>query len=243
MFYFVEMGLVLTYGQQVWDDERNTSVLIATNIIAILILLADMLLQLNCGYLYRGMIVMDDRRIVTSYMRGFAVPDLISVLILIICPFISAYECNFAKLWFILKVCRLFQIDNYYLRKLNIYRTIKAIYVIFKVIVIIFLLSHAIGLIFYAIDLHLYNINAYSSQSCNYQCISRLLAIQCHSILTHFRAELLTAVRLYTLLGHQHNHNDLLWRHSSQQPHRGCLLPHLFLFRIYRLRLCCQPNH
>lgn len=85
-------------------------------------------------------------------MRTFAVIDVVSIFIIILCPATRYYYLNFAKLWLILKVGRLFQIDDFYLRKLNIHRKSKAIYVIFKLMVIIFLLSHMVGLIFYAMD-------------------------------------------------------------------------------------------
>lgn len=59
MYYYVEMGLVLTYGQQVWDDEMSNPALIFINVLAILIFIVDVLVCLNCGYLYRGMVIMD----------------------------------------------------------------------------------------------------------------------------------------------------------------------------------------
>lgn len=152
MYYFVEMGLVLTYGQQVWDDEKSSKAITAFTVITVIILFIDIFVCLNCGYLYRGMIVMDRKRIGSHYARTFSVIDVVSVIVTIFCPLCSSYKPNFAKLWLILKVGRLFQIDDFYLRKLNIYRKSKAVYVIFKLMVIIFLLSHLVGLIFYAMD-------------------------------------------------------------------------------------------
>jgi len=164
MYYFVEMGLVLTYGQQVWQDEMSNPVVIAFDVITIIVLALDILVCLNCGYLYRGMIVMDPKRITSYYLRNSGVIDIVSLLIVIICPISNSFYLNFAKLWLILKVGRLFQIDDFYLRKLNIHRKLKAIYVIFKLMVIIFLLSHTVGLIFYAIDYHLCASGRYQQQ-------------------------------------------------------------------------------
>lgn len=107
---------------------------------------------------------MDYKRITSYYMRRFAIIDIVSVFIIIICPASGSYSLNFAKLWLILKVGRLFQIDDFYLRKLNIHRKSKAIYVIFKLMVIIFLLSHMVGLIFYAMDNYLCSSGIYESQ-------------------------------------------------------------------------------
>ena len=127
----------------------------AIDVITTLILIIDILICLNCGYLYRGMIIMDYKRITSRYFRTFAVIDIVSVIIVIACPITRSYYINYMKLWLILKVTRLFEIDDFYLRKLNIHRKSKAFYVIFKLMIIIFLLSHLVGLIFYAIDNHL----------------------------------------------------------------------------------------
>lgn len=164
MYYYVEMGLVLTYGQQVWDDEMSNPFLIAVNVIAILIFFIDIFVVLNCGYLYRGMIIMDSKRIASHFTRYYAIIDVVSLIIVILCPATKYYYLNFAKLWLIFKVGRLFQIDDFYLRKLNIHRKSKAIYVIFKLMVIIFLLSHMVGLIFYAMDAYLCNSGIYETQ-------------------------------------------------------------------------------
>ena len=135
--------------------------LIVVNALAIIIFFIDIFVMLNCGYLYRGMIIMDSRRISSHYMRYFAIIDFVSLIVVILCPATKYYYLNFAKLWLILKVSRLFQIDDFYLRKLNIHRKSKAIYVIFKLMVIIFLLSHMVGLIFYAMDAYLCNSGYY----------------------------------------------------------------------------------
>ena len=135
--------------------------LIVVNAFAIIIFFIDIFVMLNCGYLYRGMIIMDSRRISSHYMRYFAIIDFVSLIVVILCPATKYYYLNFAKLWLILKVSRLFQIDDFYLRKLNIHRKSKAIYVIFKLMVIIFLLSHMVGLIFYAMDAYLCNSGYY----------------------------------------------------------------------------------
>jgi hypothetical protein len=100
--------------------------------------------------------------------------------VLIVCPLTGIYELNYAKLWLINKLGRLSQIDNYFLRKFNIYRRTKTTYVILKLAVIIFLLSHVVGLIFYLIDYNLCVTNKYYDQECTYRYIDSLLAILCN---------------------------------------------------------------
>ena len=166
LYYYVEMGIVLTYGEPVWEIELQSEVYIIFDTLAVLTLTLDILVCFNCGYLYRGMIVMDRRRIISHYMRRMFLIDLLTVLILIICPSSGYFYLNFAKLILIFKVIRLFQIDDYYLRRLNLHRKSKAVYVIFKLMVIIFLLSHAVGLIFYAMDAYFLYTGYYEPDFC-----------------------------------------------------------------------------
>lgn len=102
------MGLVLTFGEEVWHDELTTPYVIALDVITILILIVDVFVCLNCGYLYRGMIVMDYKRITSNYMRNHFIIDIVSIIIVVVCPISRYFYLNYAKLWLILKVKRLF---------------------------------------------------------------------------------------------------------------------------------------
>lgn len=166
LYFYVEAGLVLTYGEEVWIDELHSPAYLTIDAIAVLVLIGDILVCLNCGYLYRGMIVMSRPRIVNHYLRRLFLLDLTFVIIVVLCPASGNYYLNFAKLLIFTKVFRLFEIDDFYLRSLNLRRKSKAVYVIFKLIVIIFALSHLIGLIFFAMDEHFLNSGYYAPDFC-----------------------------------------------------------------------------
>lgn len=155
LYYYVEMGFVLSFGLQVWEDELNSPLCITMDVLTGLIFILDIGVCFNCGYLYRGMVIMDRKRITSHYTRTYLIFDIVAVLVVFACPISSYYSLNYSKFWLLLKIGRLFQIDDFYLRKLNIHRRSKAAYVIFKLMVIIFLLSHLIGLVFYVIDRYL----------------------------------------------------------------------------------------
>ncbi len=122
-----------------------------------------MFIQLNSGFLTRGMIIMDRTRVLKRYLRYFFGPDVLCVLILIVTPLSGSIDMNYLKLIFMAyKLTRLSMIDDYFLRKFNVYRNRKTIYVIFKLIFIILLLSHILGLVFYAIDFYFYSTGYYS---------------------------------------------------------------------------------
>lgn len=57
VYYYVEMGLVLTY-EGAWEDELSSPLMLAIDTFTILVLIADMVVTLNSGYLHRGMLIM-----------------------------------------------------------------------------------------------------------------------------------------------------------------------------------------
>jgi hypothetical protein len=63
IYYYIEMGLVLTYGADVWQYELSNPILLTMDAITITIFALDILVCFNCGNLYRGMIIMDKNRI------------------------------------------------------------------------------------------------------------------------------------------------------------------------------------
>ena len=146
------MGIVLTYGEEAWKAELTTIPVIIWDSLTVIIFLLDIFLCLNCGYLYRGMIITDRKRIVARYLRRSFIIDFISFLIILICPLSQTLWTNWFKLWLGLKLIRISEIDDFYMRRFNIHRKSKAVYVIFKQVVLIFVLSHIVGLIFYAMD-------------------------------------------------------------------------------------------
>ncbi len=112
----------------------------------------DIVVQLNCGFLYRGMIILDRKRIVSSYLRTYFIWDFMEIMVFLIAYIGQLYEFNYLKLILFIKIFRISDCDDCYVRKLNIHRGLKTIYVIFKLVVIILVLSHVVGFIFFAMD-------------------------------------------------------------------------------------------
>lgn len=157
MYYFIEGGLVLTYGEPAWQDELNNAGVIFFNVLFMLIFVGDVFVQLNCGFLNRGMMVMDKERAVGRYLRYFLLIDTLLILVLLLSMATGKYWLNYGKLLILLKLIRMFEIDALYLRRLGVHRLRKTLYVIGKQVITIFNLSHACGLVFYLIDYALVN--------------------------------------------------------------------------------------
>lgn len=210
LYYFVEFGLVLTYGEQVWTDELSSPTYIVLDFLTCVIFLADIFVCLNCGFLYRGMIILDDIRITRKYFAYNFFIDTLSLIIVVICPASGVYVLNYLKLFLLLKMLRLSDIDDFFLRRFNINRIGKALYVIFKMVVIIFLLSHFLGLIFYAMDYY-YLMNDVYPPDCNLFSLFSMLARSFNSLFSNHLTFLPPPVPLHSLLGRQYNNYNFLW--------------------------------
>lgn len=116
-----------------------------------------MLVQFNTGYLFRGVIITDKSRVVSTYLRSLFIPDLLILIILIITILSSDIYINILKILIVTKFIRMLDFDELYLRKISTQKMLKVYYVISKQFITIFILSHTIGLFFYAIDYALAN--------------------------------------------------------------------------------------
>jgi len=153
MYYFIEATLMATYGPVAWHDEKNNGGAMFLNVFFIIVYGVDIFIQFSTGYLYRGMIIMDRERVVGRYLHSLFIPDIILFLILIISIASGWFNINYAKLLVFYKFARMFQLDEFILRRLSVHRFRKTLYVIGKQMITIFVLSHIIGLIFYLMDL------------------------------------------------------------------------------------------
>lgn len=117
----------------------------------------DIGIQLKTGYIYRGVIILDRRRVVNRYVRSYLLIDVLLIVIIIAAMVSEERMINIAKLIIIAKFIRMFQIDELYMRKLSTAVNTKILYVISKQLVTLFILAHTIGLFFYGIDLALTN--------------------------------------------------------------------------------------
>lgn len=99
---------------------------------------------------------MERKRAIKNYIRGMFIIDLAYVIILIVCLVSGSFAANNAKYLCLTKVVRLFEIDDYFLRRFNVKRFKKTIYTILKLVVIIVVISHAIGVLFYVLDYYIY---------------------------------------------------------------------------------------
>lgn len=155
IYYYVEMGLVLTYGEQVWQAELSSPLFTTFGGLTVIILCADIYLMLNKGYFTEGILIMDRKRILTNFLKRHFLIDVPSIIIVFLCLVTQSYGLNYAKLYLILKLNTLNRIDQIYQRKLQTQRLRKTVYIIVRLLLIVLLLSHVMGLIFYAMDYYI----------------------------------------------------------------------------------------
>lgn len=144
---------------------------------------------------------MQRKRAIKNYIRGIFIIDLAYLIVLVICLGSGSFSANNGKYICLTKVVRLFEIDDYFLRRFNVKRIKKTIYTILKLVFTIVIISHAIGVLFYVLDYYIY-INGIFEPTCNVyitiksagfstQLLMRLLQ-NCHglgNISTHFIGE------------------------------------------------------
>jgi len=152
IYYYVEMGLVLTYGQQVWQAEMSSVGLVIFDYLTVVVFCADVYLMLNKGYFTEGILIMDRKRILTNFLKRHFIIDIPTIIIVFLCVATQNYGINYAKLFLILKLNTLGCIDRIYQRKLQTKRVRKTVYVVARLLLIVLLIAHVMGLIFYAID-------------------------------------------------------------------------------------------
>jgi hypothetical protein len=157
VYIYVLMGMVLTYGEAAWTDIHRVPVSIAFNLISLLVFIGDILVQINTGYIFRGVIVTDKTRVVGQYLRTYFIPDVLLAIIMLASIISNSLYLNIAKIIVVVKIMRMFDIDELYMRKISTNANLKIAYVIGKQFITIFILSHTIGLFFYAIDYALTN--------------------------------------------------------------------------------------
>jgi hypothetical protein len=84
MYYFVEMGIMITYGLVAWQWELSNPFAIAADVIFIVVFVIDMLVQFKTGFFYRGVIITDRARVVGRYLHYYFIFDIVLVVILVV---------------------------------------------------------------------------------------------------------------------------------------------------------------
>ena len=161
LYYFFEVGLVICYGEVVWQAELNAWWSYLFNFFAFIVLIADILVCLNRGYYSHGILILDRKRIYRHYLRYHFFIDLLGLIVVMACFFSGAFVMNYFKALFLLKLYNLYLIDVTFQRVLQFHRTRSTIYMVGRLILIMIMACHYLGGIFYAIDLYVYNTNYY----------------------------------------------------------------------------------
>ena len=108
MYYYIEVGIMLTYGSIAWEDELGSASAIFFDCFFIIVFILDMLFQLNSGFLYRGMIIMDKERAIGRYLRNSFLIDSLLIIFLVVALASQNYNMNYPKLIVIAKFIRMF---------------------------------------------------------------------------------------------------------------------------------------
>ena len=102
-----------------------------------------------------GILILDRKRIISRYVKTLFFIDIPVILIIFFSITIKAFGINYAKFYVLTKLIQMNRVDYIIQRKLQIYRTLKAIYLILRILWIVMWISNIMGLIFYAMDYYI----------------------------------------------------------------------------------------
>lgn len=168
LYYFFEVGLVVCFGQVVWQAELNAWWSYLFNFFGMLVLMVDIVVSLNRGYYSHGILILERKRIYRHYLRYHCFIDLLGLLVVVVCFFSGAFVLNYVKLLFLLKLYNLHLIDTTFQRVLQFHRTRSTIYMVSRLILLMIMACHYLGGIFYAIDAYVYSTNYYGPNTPNW---------------------------------------------------------------------------
>lgn len=243
IIYFTT-GMSFIYGLEAWNDLQTNPFTITLNIICIIVFMGDVYVQLNAGFLHRGMIIMEIERSVSRYLRYFFIIDIVLVVILIVSMVSDDFYMNFLKIIIALKFIRMFEIDGLFMRKLSTSPNYKALYVIGKQLITIFVIAHTIGTIYYAID---YKISqsptCQNDNSRTFVVNHSMLVVLCYCAFSYHGLRMAITLLLLALLGNQHHYNHQLRWYCPKQSIIDSFLPCLLLLQLDDLWICGQQHH
>lgn len=161
MYYFFEIGLVIFFGNVVWQAELDSWWSYLFNFFAFIVLILDIFVCLSKGFYRQGVLILDKKEIYRHYLRTHSAIDLIGLIVVMMSFFSGAFVLNYIKTLFLLKMFNLYLIDVNFQRVLQFHRNYLTTYMVTRLIMIMVMSCHYLGGIFYAIDLYVYETNYY----------------------------------------------------------------------------------
>lgn len=165
-YFLYEAGIVMTFGATIWEQELKFNLTYTLSWIFLAVYVADIFITLNTGYYMDGILILDRKRIISRYIKTLFLIDIPVILIIFFSITIKSFGINYAKFYILLKMIQMNRIDYVIQRKLQIYRTTKAIYLILRILWIVMWISNIMGLIFYVIDYYILVNGIYASECC-----------------------------------------------------------------------------
>lgn len=101
LFYILEMGFLLGFGEAFWRDEL--SIILGFHLLFILMLVLDALLAPVKAYYADGLLVMEVKTILREYLRVEGPIDLLAILSIIIPLASGRLDANWVKVVWVLK--------------------------------------------------------------------------------------------------------------------------------------------
>jgi hypothetical protein len=157
--------MLLGFKEIFWQDELDNY--LATHIIFIFILTADILLSPLKAYYDEGLLITDVGTIYRKYMSFEARIDILGLLSIILPIAEGSLEANWVKIVWLLKIYTASQINIEFERMTQLYILSNTFYLVVKLIVFCYIYAHFMSIGFYMVSMWVYTNNYYGPNTPN----------------------------------------------------------------------------
>jgi hypothetical protein len=165
IYYIIEVGLLLGFGNSFWSDEYST--LLGLQIFFVVVLTVDILISPLKAFYSEGLLVKNVGLIIAQYTAFEVYLDLLGVIAIALPLIIKDVESNWIKVLWFLKLYSMSRINEEFQRMTQLYIVRNTAFLVIKLVIYSVFYAHFMGILFYLVSLALYNRNYYGPNTPN----------------------------------------------------------------------------
>lgn len=165
VLYFLAEAILVTF----FEDSRSYAQATFTGFYTVLLLLlaADVGVALNRGIYIAGVLKLDRRAIMQSYLQCRVYVDSLVLLLIALSIYLPYDWAGFLRLVIFLKLEEVFRFDRIFFRSIHTRRSLKQLYLLFKLVLALMYVNHLLGCLFFYIDYQLIAASYYGDVNYN----------------------------------------------------------------------------
>jgi hypothetical protein len=165
VFYIMEIGFLMGFGEIFWQDELDTA--IPVHIIIIVFLCLDVFLAPCKAFYQDGLLITDSVAILRRYLSFEGPLDLLAIISIIIPIASGSLPANWIKIVWVFKFYTVGRINDEFERATQLYISWSTTYLVIKLAAVGILYAHFMGIAFYLVSHWVYTNNYYGPNTPN----------------------------------------------------------------------------